>query len=145
MKLQAWRVTVVVVSLSLGGGTRLALAEESPGYLNRIVGGAKNLLPKPSSALAAEKRSRQSSPKAASTAKLGQGSAMPARPAQDKKSTPVASGVEPAGWNATAEQQAAAAKLAPKSPAKLKSRPAATRDEAKAPRTVSQFMAQERP
>lgn len=145
MKLQAWRLAIVVVSLVLGGGTRFALAEESPGYLNRIVGGAKNLLPKPSSGPSTEKRPRQTSPRTASTAKLGQGKAMPARSAQEKKPPAATSGVEPAGWNATAEQQAAAAKLAPKSPAKLKSRPAATRDESKPPRTVSQYMAQERP
>jgi len=145
MKPQPGWLAVVVVSWLLGGGTRFALAEETPGYLSRIVGGAKNLLPRPSNAPTTEKRPRQSSPRPAATAKLGQGKAMPARPAHDKKAPAVASGVEPAGWNATAEQQAAAAKQSAKSPARLKSRPAATRDETKPPRTVSQFMAQERP
>jgi hypothetical protein len=145
MKLQPWWLAVVAALLLSSGGTRFALADEAPGYLSRIVGGAKNLLPRPSNAPTTEKRPRQSSPRPAATAKLGQGKAMPARPVHDKKAPAVASGVEPAGWNATAEQQAAATRLSSKSPARLTSRPVVAQAEAKPPRTVSQFMAQERP
>lgn len=145
MKLRPCGSAVVAALLLSSMGRPCLLADEAPGYLSRIVGGAKNLLPKPSNTRTTDTRSRQSSPKPPSTTKLGQGNVPPARPVPDKRKPAIVSGVEPAGWNATAEQQAAASKMAVKAPARPKLRSAAKPDQAKPPRTVSQFMAQERP
>jgi len=140
MKLPSW----LMVALWLLAGSMLSAAEkdDAPGYLSRIIGGAKNLLPSTSKASPGNALPQNRPP-----VRRGKGGAAAAQRGGEDRGAEARGAVEPATWNSPGPAATNRSKAA-KSPRALMPQAArmpAAQAGARVPRTVSQYMAQERP
>jgi hypothetical protein len=149
MKVRFRMLAPLLVWLYAGG---VLCAQDAPGYFSRFVGGAKRLLPgsasgaaEPPGAVPPPSVEHRGAARKIAPDQPAQGARTSALPKPRASVLPAREEVKPAGWNATSEQLDLANRLAQKSTLAAKNRAVPRGSETKPRRTVSAYMAQERP